>query len=140
LRPALEEFARDHGLNRIIFAGFQNIGALSRYYAAADLFVLPSGQGETWGLVVNEALCFGLPVIVSDRVGSAADLVKEGENGYRFPLGDRKALEERLRMLLDDSRLRESFGTVSRKTVRQYSFETDIEGIFHAIKSAKSGV
>lgn len=68
----------------IRFLGFQNQTRLSQFYQAADLLVLPSRQSETWGLVVNEALHHGLPCVVSDRVGSAPDLVKPGETGEVF--------------------------------------------------------
>jgi glycosyltransferase involved in cell wall biosynthesis len=57
-------------------------------YRACDLFVLPSGYGETWGLAVNEALACHRPVLVSDRVGCAPDVVKQGNNGWVFPADD----------------------------------------------------
>ncbi|MEB3242535.1 MAG: glycosyltransferase family 4 protein [Cyanobacteriota bacterium] len=75
LRPALED-ALDRTLpGRHHAMGFQNQRELGRFYALADALLLPSRQGETWGLVVNEALQFGCGVICSDRVGCAADLV-----------------------------------------------------------------
>lgn len=61
--------------------GFQAQGALSQFYHAADLFVLPSRHGETWGLVVNEALHHGVPVVVTEAVGCAPDLVESGRTG-----------------------------------------------------------
>lgn len=67
------------------FLGFQNQTRLSRFYHAADLLVLPSRHSETWGLVVNEALLHGLPCVVSDRVGSAVDLVEPGRTGEVCP-------------------------------------------------------
>lgn len=70
------------------FVGFKNQRDLRAYYVAADFLVLPSIQGETWGLVVNEALTYGRPVVVSDRVGSAPDLVVEGQTGYTHRSGD----------------------------------------------------
>lgn len=63
------------------FAGFQNQSALSRFYHAADLLVLPSRAAETWGLVVNEALHHGLPSVVSSRVGCGPDLIHPGRTG-----------------------------------------------------------
>lgn len=73
------------------FAGFLNQTEISRAYVAADVLVLPSGTGETWGLVVNEALASGLPVIVSGSCGVAADL---GDAGLVYPCGDNEALGE----------------------------------------------
>src|SRR5204863_4787660 len=69
-----------------VFHGFVNQSALPAIYAAADVIVSPSI--ETWGLVVNEAMACGLPAVVSDAVGCGPDLVKEGETGAIFPLGD----------------------------------------------------
>jgi glycosyltransferase involved in cell wall biosynthesis len=67
--------------------GFLNQTELGRAYAIADCLALPSDFSETWGLVVNEALAAGLPVVVSDAVGCAPDLVRDGETGARHPLG-----------------------------------------------------
>jgi glycosyltransferase involved in cell wall biosynthesis len=65
------------------FVGFQNQTQISPYFHASDILVLPS-RSEPWGLVVNEALHHGLPVVVSDAVGCAPDLVESGVNGYVF--------------------------------------------------------
>lgn len=79
------------------FAGFLNQLEISRAYVAADVLVLPSDHGETWGLVVNEAMASGLPCIVSDAVGCGEDLVAPLDARLRFPLGDTAALAEALR-------------------------------------------
>jgi glycosyltransferase involved in cell wall biosynthesis len=76
----LRQFCGDQGLKNIYFEGFQQQKALPRYYALADVLVLPSFE-EVWGLVVNEALASGLYVLCSDRAGTAYDLIKEGWNG-----------------------------------------------------------
>lgn len=69
----------------IHFVDFQNQIQMPIIYHLADVFVLPSkGPGETWGLSVNEAMACSLPIIISDKCGSAEDLVKNGENGYIF--------------------------------------------------------
>ena len=67
--------------------GFRNQSEMGEGYASADVLVLPSrrGQGETWGLVVNEALQWGIPAVVSDGVGCREDLVKPGRTGWIFP-------------------------------------------------------
>ena len=80
----------------IRFAGFLNQSEIGRAYAAADVLVLPSDEGETWGLVVNEAMQYGRPAIVSDRVGCGPDLIRDGDTGFVFPAGDRKALANRM--------------------------------------------
>ena len=80
-------------------AGFLNQSELPEAYVAADVFCLPSVLHETWGLVVNEALNFGLPVVVSDKVGCAADLVRPGWNGFVVPAGQPGPLADALEQL-----------------------------------------
>lgn len=133
LYKELEGYARAHHIPNVHFEGFQNQTELARYYTAADVFVLPSGLGETWGLVVNEAMCFKLPVIVSDVVGCAADLVKDGENGFIVPFGNVHALAEKLFFLVGDKNVREKFGAVSRRIIARYSHEEDVKGIIVAL-------
>ncbi|HWI20564.1 MAG TPA: glycosyltransferase family 4 protein [Vicinamibacterales bacterium] len=78
----------------ITFAGFLNQSEVAKAYVACDALVLPSDYGETWGLVVNEAMACGRPALVSDRVGCGPDLIREGETGHVFPFADREALAE----------------------------------------------
>ncbi len=72
----------------VSFVGFLNQSDMPSAYAVADCLVLPSDEGETWGLVVNEAMACGLPAIVSDRVGCGPDLLAEGQTGASYPCGD----------------------------------------------------
>jgi glycosyltransferase involved in cell wall biosynthesis len=88
--------ARAAGLPDVRFAPFQNQSLMPRTLAAADVVALPSAS-ESWGLIINEALCLGRPVIVSDTVGCAEDLVRPGHNGWVFPAGDVAALAAVLR-------------------------------------------
>jgi glycosyltransferase involved in cell wall biosynthesis len=80
------------------FAGFLNQTEISRAYVAADCLVLPSDYGETWGLVVNEAIASGLPCIVSEACGCAEDIVGRD---WTFPLGDVAALADRIDAIRD---------------------------------------
>ncbi len=98
---------------RIEYAGFQSPEALPGFFARADVFVLPS-RYDGWGVVVNQALGAGLPVVCSDQVGAGWDLVTDGENGFRFPAGDRAALESQLRRFCDDPELTTRCGRDSR--------------------------
>jgi glycosyltransferase involved in cell wall biosynthesis len=81
LAAELEELSRPQPAIDTHFAGFQNQKSLSRYYHAADLLVLPSRRGETWGLVVNEALHHGVPAVVTRAVGCWRDLAEPGVTG-----------------------------------------------------------
>ncbi|MDO8469660.1 MAG: glycosyltransferase family 4 protein [bacterium] len=133
LRQTLEAYAQDHGLKNVRFAGFKNQSELPECYAVADVFVLPSGIGETWGLVVNEAMCFGLPVVVSDIVGCGSDLVHRNENGFIFRLGNIDELAECIRKLVESRERVENFGKRSKEIIAHYSHEKDIEGIKEAL-------
>jgi len=91
LRSALEAQALTLNLS-VRFLGFRNQTQLPEAYVMADVLCLPSDGSETWGLVCNEALACGTPVVVSDAVGCAPDLAHEGVSGAVFPLGDVPAL------------------------------------------------
>ncbi len=98
LEGALRRFAEESALSAN-FLGFCNQSELPAIYASADVLVLPASY-ETWGLVVNEAMCCGLPAVVSDAVGCAADLVDEGRTGAIFPTGDAIALGRKIGSVL----------------------------------------
>jgi glycosyltransferase involved in cell wall biosynthesis len=97
LRGQMEQFVRDHQLPNVFLTGFVNQSAIAKYYAIADVFVMCSGQGETWGLSTNEAMNFGVPVVLSDMVGCAADLVPADlAEAQVFALGDVEGLSRRV--------------------------------------------
>ena len=84
---------RASGCARVHFLPFQNQRAMPAVYRLGDVFVLPSrGPGETWGLALNEAMACGRPVIASDRVGGARDLIVHGANGWTFESGNLEQL------------------------------------------------
>jgi glycosyltransferase involved in cell wall biosynthesis len=126
--------SRAMGHNNIFFAPFQNQSLMPRTYAIADVFVLPSqGKSETWGLAVNEAMCMAKPIIVSDHVGCAANLVNPGENGWIFPAGDVTALTECLQDALQaDDRLIQ-FGQASKRKIQHYSYRQTTDGLQKAL-------
>ena len=111
---------------------------LRNFYAAADVLVLPSIPTHTfrepWGLVVNEAMNRGLPVIASDAVGAAAGgLVRDERNGLVVPAGDPIALAAALRRLAGESSLRTRLGEAGREDVSAYTHEAWAEGFSHAL-------
>ncbi len=87
------------GLDNVYFVGFKTKSELEEYYKAADLFVLPTRE-DIWGLVINEAMANGLPVITTDRCIAGLELVRNDENGYIVPVGDTKQLAEKIREAL----------------------------------------
>lgn len=131
MRSALEAQAKTPPALETRFAGFQNQQALSRYYHAADLLVLPSRQDETWGLVVNEALHHGLPCVVSDAVGSAPDLIRAGVTGEVFQSGEVDDLAAALAsvMQLPNTEARRA---LCREQVEGYTVARAAEGLASA--------
>ncbi len=118
----------------IYFASFQNQTLMPRTYAAADLVVLPSyGSGETWGLVINEAMCMSRPVMVSTHVGCAQDLIQPWGNGLIFPAGDVTALAECLRKAFSNRQRLKVWGEASRKIVANYSYAQATQGLREAL-------
>jgi glycosyltransferase involved in cell wall biosynthesis len=132
LRPGLEAAVRSRRWRSVRFAGFRNQSELPRFYDLADVFVLPSHR-EPWGLVVNEAMNAGRPVVVSDVAGCVDDLVIDGDTGYRFPAGDVPALTARIRALLDDASTRQRMGSAARQRVGALDFEADVAGLHQAL-------
>ncbi len=88
----------------IVFAGAKYGDVLIREYHDASALILPSSY-ESWGLVVNEAMAAGLPVIVSDQVGAAHDLVEGCDTGFVFPYRDADKLAEQMKILVEDKNL-----------------------------------
>jgi glycosyltransferase involved in cell wall biosynthesis len=132
LERELKQYAEAKHLP-VVFAGFRNQTELPKWFAIADVFVLPSGD-EPWGLVVNEAMCFSLPIVASDQVGAAGDLVLGGVNGFVFHAGDTRSLSEHLELLLSDPVLRARFGQKSREIIEHWSYRENVNGILSCLE------
>jgi glycosyltransferase involved in cell wall biosynthesis len=117
----------------IYFAPFQNQSLMPRTYAIADLVVLPSyGSQETWGLVINEAMCLGRPIIVSDNVGCAQDLVHSGKNGLIFPAGNVLALSQSMLEAFSDRNRLQEWGKESLSIISNYTYIQATQGLYQA--------
>jgi glycosyltransferase involved in cell wall biosynthesis len=124
-----------------VFAGYVPTDELYRYYALADVFVLPSITTPTfkepWGLVVNEAMNQGVPVVASDAVGAAAGgLVQNGVNGFIVPERDVGALAQALGRLLSDGALRARMSGMARRIIVEWDNERMVRGFRSAIEYA----
>lgn len=125
--------------------GFVPRDHLPALYAAADVLVLPSIRTETflepWGLVVNEAMHQGTPVITTDAVGAArGGLVEDGRNGLVAPQGDADALAVRLRGLARNPELREALGAAARQDVGRFTYAAWVSGMRRALAAAGADV
>lgn len=122
-RPRLEALAAEAGVrDRVVFAGTKTDEELAGYYAACDVFVMPS-WGEGFGVVFLEAMSHGKPVVAANH-GGAPEVVVEGSTGFLVEYGDLGALTSRLVGLLGDEGLRRRMGDAGRRRVEQhYTFE-----------------
>jgi glycosyltransferase involved in cell wall biosynthesis len=112
-----------------------NQSLLPGIYSASDLLVLPS-EYEPFGVVVNEAMLCGCPVVVSDRVGAGADLVWPGDNGLIVRCGDIDALAAALNELLRDQDRLRRMGKQATERMAAWSPRENIEGQIRAIEQA----
>jgi glycosyltransferase involved in cell wall biosynthesis len=121
---------------KLLSAGFLNQTQMGQAYAASDCLVLPSA-GESWGLVVNEAMATGLPCVVSDRVGCAPDLVKGGETGFVFPMGDIESLVSELKLVKEAKEQGRGWSTACRARAALFSFEAATQGLLEACQRVR---
>ena len=128
-RAALESQAAATGLDGIRFCGFRNQSELPRFFDLAAVFVLPS-RHEPWGLIVNEVMAAGRPVIVTDDCGCAPDLITNGTEGFVYPVRDVPALTTALAQVLANH---EQMGQAAQKRIQAWSFEQDVEGLKAAL-------
>jgi glycosyltransferase involved in cell wall biosynthesis len=119
----------------VLLPGFKQYPELPQYYGLAGAFVLPS-LTEPWGLVVNEAMAAGLPVMVSDRCGCAGDLVRRGENGFTFDPAEVDELAELLGRVSAPETDRVVMGEASRRIIAAWTPEVFAASLQRAAEAA----
>ncbi len=133
-RAHLEALAEDRSA-RVVFAGERPWERIVEAYVAGDVFALVS-ERETWAVVVNEAAACGLPLVLSDRVGAAHDLLRDGENGFLVAAGDVAAVAHALRRLAAEPEERRRMGARSRELAQGWGYEASVEGFVAAVREA----
>lgn len=123
---------------RVLFIGHREPDQLPDVFARADVFCLPS-RHDGWGVVVNEALGAGLPVLVSDAVGAGRDLVRDGENGFVTPAGDAGALAIALERIAADDALRARMATASSVMGQSWTLDEGVARWMAAAETIISG-
>lgn len=116
------KFRKERNLSNIHYVGFKNKKELTEYYMAADLFMLLS-RGDVWGLVVNEAMAMGLPVISSDRCIAGTELVKNGKNGFVVSLNNVTNIISKINYVFSDNSKRRQMGFNSIEIIKNYTIE-----------------
>jgi 1,2-diacylglycerol 3-alpha-glucosyltransferase len=133
-RPELERMVHGQAIPDVHFRDFADQEELASLYGLAHALVLPSLYGETWGLVINEAMAAGLPVLASRECGCAETLVQDGINGWRFSAGDIEEMAAclaRLDALSQEEWLR--MGEKSQETIQNWGLERFCQGLWEAI-------
>lgn len=132
LGKELRRFIAGAGLSDVVrLVGYARYSDLPRWYAVSDVFVHPAVK-ECWGVSLNEAMACGLPVVASDRVGAAYDLVLEGFNGYRYRSGDCEALSDCLEKVARRGG-RSAMGGESQRVVAEWSYRTTLASLGAAL-------
>lgn len=128
------EMKKQAGIN-VKFMPFQNQTMMPAIYNACDIYCLPSqGRGETWGLAINEAMACSKAIVASTKVGSAVDLVKDGENGFIFKSGDLEDLIKKIKMIENNTK---EFGKKSLEIIKDWSFEKIAQAVEKNIDNIK---
>lgn len=139
LRSDLSRLISDLGIDdHVQMPGFKQYEELPPYYAHAGAFIHASTT-EQWGLVVNEAMASGLPVLVSNRCGCAADLVKEGENGWTFDPTNEEQMANSMRRISADDEGRFTMGSRSREIISGWGPERFASGLSAAVNASFNG-
>ncbi|CAH0995247.1 D-inositol-3-phosphate glycosyltransferase [Emticicia aquatica] len=129
----LKQYVSDNNLEGVCFIEGQPWYEVPKILALADVFILPS-YSEPWGLVVNEAMAAGLPIIVSNKCGSAFDLVLENENGYTFNPSNITELTKVLNKFIDNPDIIRPFGQKSKEIIKRFSPEQVAKEMYAGFK------
>lgn len=113
-------------LENVHFIGFKSKEELKKYYMAADLFVLPTRE-DIWGLVINEAMANGLPVITTDKCIAGLELIENDENGFIVPVEDDRILASRIKQIFESESRREEMGRTSLSKIQKYTIENMVK-------------
>jgi glycosyltransferase involved in cell wall biosynthesis len=134
MKKDMETIVKERNIQNVNFPGFKNQSEIPDYYAVADVLVLCS-ESETWGLSVNEAMNFKLPIIVYNTVGCADNLVEDNKNGFIIPKGDICEIAKKLDFLAYKTEFSKTAGEESYKLVKNYSILQIINGIKLAVNA-----
>lgn len=140
----LRNLAATLGISNLYYIPFLSLKELKDYYMAADLFVLPT-RYDTWGLVINEAMSYGLPVITTKNCVAGVELIQDGVNGYLTESEDYRDLNSKIHLILENESLAGDMAENNLKKIRDYTYEKMAATVFSVLeqydpmKAKKSG-
>jgi glycosyltransferase involved in cell wall biosynthesis len=116
----IDDYIKEFSIKNVFMPGFQHKEDIPKFLAVSDIFILPS-ISEPWGLVANEAMAAGLPVLVSTRCGCHPDLIKEGINGFSFDPYDDNELSELMSGVVNGKFDLKKMGSASLDIIKNYT-------------------
>lgn len=134
LKNKYKEYISKFNISNITIVDFKQKNELFKYYKAADVFVLPTRE-DIWGLVVNEAMACGLPIISTDRCIAALELVDDFENGFIVTVDNAEMLSQKLKIVFDDLNLLNKMRTKSLEKIKGYTIENMAKQHFNLFTS-----
>ncbi len=127
MRQDLSELAKQLSIqDKVLFPGLIDYTDLPCYYKLADVLIVPS-EHEPYGLTVNEAMICGLPVISSNAVGAAFDLIEEGKTGFTYPVGDITELTKKINAIIDNQSLKDTISTNAKQKMQHWSSQSNVD-------------
>lgn len=139
LKEEIENYIRHHNIPDVLLPGFKQKEEISQFFAISNVFVLPS-LSEAWGLVVNEAMASGLPVLVSRNCGCYLDLVKDGENGFSFDPYNTDELVELMRKVIDGKVDLRIMGDRARQIIESFTPERAAEIVVETTEAVHNAI
>ena len=121
-------------LDHVHFIDFLKKEELLNYYKVADIFVLPT-RGNVWGLVINEAMACGLPIITTDKCVDGLELIKNNENGFLVPIEDEQLLAEKINVILNDMNLQRQMSINNLHKIKRYTIENMTERHYEVLNN-----
>lgn len=129
-----EQLVKELDLKNVYFIDFMSAEELKYYYLAADLFVLPTRE-DVWGLVINEAMSYALPIVTTDHCVAGVELIEDGVNGYIVPIDNPERLGSAIEKVLSNEDLKNYMASENLNKIRDYTYEVSAQDIIAAIES-----
>ena len=116
------KIVEENKLNNVHFIEFKNQEELENYYRVADVFVFPT-RGDIWGLVINEAMAKGLPIITTNKCVAGLELIEDGKNGFIVPVDNIEELKNAIEKIISDEKLQETMSKSNIEKIKKYTIE-----------------
>lgn len=120
-----EEYLRivkENSLNNIHFIDFKEVNELEEYYKIANVFVLPT-RGDVWGLVINEAMSKGLPIVTTNKCVAGLELIEYEKNGFIVPVDNEEELKKAIEKIINNKKLQETMSNNNIEKIKFYTIE-----------------